>query len=68
MDTIKFIIQRSNTMCRITARDIRTDIRNLSDGGCISDMEILLDEMENIKQKAKEMGFNVVFEIEDFRD
>lgn len=68
MDTIKFMIQRSSTMCRIVARDIRTDIRKLSDGGCIGDMEILLDEMENIKQKAKEMGFNVVFEIEDFRD
>lgn len=55
------IIKLSDDMCRIVARDIRTVIRKLSDGGCICNIEVLLDEMERIENEASAMGYEVVF-------
>lgn len=50
-------------MCRIVAHDIRTEIRKLSDGGCICDIATLFDEMDRIKDEMSTLGYNAVFDI-----
>lgn len=65
MEKIVFnILMHSDNMCRIVARDIRTDIRKLSDGGCISDYNILISEMVHITNKAYNIGYEAVFKFE----
>lgn len=69
MEKIIFTIHHCNDdMCRIVAKNIKTDIRKLSDEACICDMDGLLDEMERIKADAEAIGYEVLFEIEDFRN
>lgn len=67
METIKFSIKRmvTNDMCRIKAHDIRSIYRDY-ETGCISTLEILLAEMQYIKNDIKEKyGNDVIFEYED---
>lgn len=65
MEKITFDIWKlSDDMCRIVAHDIRTDIRKLSDGGCIGDIETLLAEMERIRDEASVIGYEVVFTLQ----
>lgn len=65
MEKIVFnILMHSDHMCRIVARDIRTDIRKLSDGGCISSYDVLISEMNHITNKASDMGYEAVFKLE----
>lgn len=63
METIKFIIWNHHNLCYIATSDIRKEIRKLSEGGCIGELDILLDEMSRIKREAKSTGYDVVFEI-----
>ena len=52
MEQITFVIWKSaGDMCRIEARDIRKNIRQVSDGGGICDLETLLYEMSRIKHE-----------------
>lgn len=68
MDKIKFDVWRiTDDMCRITAHDIRTDIRKLSDGAVICDITTLLDEMTSIIEKTAVIGYKVVFDVIDGR-
>lgn len=65
MEKVTFDIRRlRDDVCRIVAYDIRTDIRKLSDGGCIGDIETLLSEMERIRDEASIMGYEVVFTLQ----
>lgn len=64
MEEIKCTIwKEGNGLYRITVNDIR--YRKL-DTACISDIDILFDSMEGIKEVlGKEQGANVVFETID---
>ena len=65
MEKIVFnILMHSDNMCRIVARDIRTDIRKLSDGGFISSYDVLISEMNHITNKVSDMGYEAVFNLE----
>lgn len=69
METIKFWIKRvSNDMCRIVARDIRSEYRKIADGACICDMATMLNYMETIEATVMmKYGNEVVFEYIDNR-
>ena len=65
MEKLTFdIFKLDDSMCIIHARNVRTDIRKLANGGCICDIETLLDEMERIKDEALVMGYEVVFTLQ----
>lgn len=62
MEKITFDIWKlSHDTCRIDTQDIRTDIRKISGGNCIDDIETLFAEMERIRDEASIMGYEVVF-------
>lgn len=64
MEQITFVILKvADDMYRIEARDIRKNIRQVSDGGCICDLGTLLYEMSRIKHEIHSMGYDVVFEL-----
>ena len=64
MNKVSFYIQvYKSGWCRIVARDCRTVIRNLSDGACITSMDVLTGEMKRITAAAKEMNFSAAFEV-----
>ena len=64
MEKITFVVWKlADDMCRIEARDIRKNIRQVSDGGCICDLETLLYEMSRTKHEIHSMGYDVVFEL-----
>lgn len=50
-------------MCRIVANSCNSEIRKLSDGGCICDITTLFDEMDRIKDEMSMLGYNAVFDI-----
>jgi len=63
MQDLKFDIHIiSSDMCRITTRDCRTELKKISDGACICSIEIMLGVMKDIEKKAREKGYNAVFE------
>lgn len=56
------IIRLSPDMCRIVSNDIRQEFKAIADGGCISSLEIMLEEMERITQEVREKhGKEVIF-------
>ena len=64
METVRFYINRiSPDMCRIVPVDIRTQFRTIADGGCICDIETLLNEMQHITTECAKIGFSAQFEV-----
>lgn len=64
MNKVEFIIHRiSADMCRITANNILEKYKRISDGGCITDIETLLDEIQEITRKTREHGGEAIFTI-----
>lgn len=61
MEEIKFRVIVNGDMCRIEARDIRREIRNISGGGCICSLDVMLGEMQRINADAEKAGFHAVF-------
>lgn len=62
MEEIKFtIIRIGNDICRIKAKDIRSIYKNISDGGCITSVNVLLSQIEYISKKVEKLGDRVVF-------
>ena len=63
METVKFtVMDVGSGMCRVVPHDIRTIFRKIADGGCISSLGVLLDEMDHITKACTEIGFIAVFE------
>lgn len=56
MEIIKFRVIICGNMCRIEANDIRSTYRNISDGGCICSLDVMLSEMQRISEEAKTHG------------
>ena len=66
MEKVKFIIWNyDGHMCRIATSDCRSAIRKISDGACITSLEMLLCEMKKITEELKGRNMQVVFEIID---
>lgn len=66
MEKVKFIIWNyDGHMCRIATSDCRAAIRKISDGACITSLEMLLCEMKKITEELKGRNMQVVFEIID---
>lgn len=66
MNKVEFIIHRiSADMCRITANSILEKYKRISDGGCITDIETLLAEMQEITRKTREHGGEAIFTIQE---
>lgn len=62
METIKFrIIKVSNNMCRIEASDYRTIYRSIANGACICSLDVMLSEIEHIKNEVEKLGNSVIF-------
>lgn len=59
---VEFVINRiSADMCRITANNILEKYKQITDGGCITDLETLLDEIQEITRKTREQGDEAIF-------
>ena len=59
---VEFVIYRISTdMCRIAANNILEKYKRISDGGCITDIETLLDEIQEITRKTREQGDEAIF-------
>lgn len=59
---VEFVINRiSADMCRITANNILEKYKQITDGGCITDLETLLDEIQEIKRKTADQGDEAIF-------
>ena len=59
---VEFVINRiSADMCRITANNILEKYKQITDGGCITDLETLLDEIQEIKHKTADQGDEAIF-------
>lgn len=59
---VEFVINRiSADMCRITANNILEKYKQITDGGCITDLETLLDEIQEIKRKTADQGNEAIF-------
>lgn len=59
---VEFVINRiSANMCRITANNILEKYKQITDGGCITDLETLLDEIQEIKRKTADQGDEAIF-------
>lgn len=59
-EKIAFTIWNNKGMCRIEANDCRSEIRALSNGACISDMEVLNYELNRINvELAKRRAYPV---------
>lgn len=59
---VEFVINRiSADMCRITANNILEKYKQITDGGCITDLETLLDEIQEIKNKTADQGDEAIF-------
>jgi len=64
METVRFYFNRiSPDMCRIVPVDIRSQFRLIADGGCICDIETLLNEMNRITAECEKIGFSARFEV-----
>ena len=50
-------------MCRIVTRDIRSELRDLADGGCICSLEVMLCVMQDITERAAKLGYEAVFSL-----
>ena len=50
-------------MCRIVPNDIRSKFREISDGGCIVSLDVMLAEMDYITKKCAEIGITALFEM-----
>lgn len=63
METIRYNIYicEHYNMCRIVSNDIRTVYRKLSDGACITSLDVLLLEVERITQEVEKLGNKAVF-------
>ena len=62
MEKIKFTISKiGDDMCRIKAKDIRSIYKNISNGGCITSMDVLLSEMQHIKTEVEKLRKEAVF-------
>lgn len=60
-EKISFTIWNYGDFCRIEANDCRTTIRNLSDGACIFDLDILLHELDRIGAELEKINAIPVF-------
>lgn len=59
---VEFVINRiSADICRITANNILEKYKQITDGGCITDLETLLDEIQEIKRKTADQGDEAIF-------
>lgn len=59
---VEFVINRiSADMCRITVNNILEKYKQITDGGCITDLETLLDEIQEIKRKTADQGNEAIF-------
>lgn len=62
METIKCrIIKVDDNICRITINDCRSIYRNISDGACISSMDVMLYEIDRITNEIKKLGGRAIF-------
>lgn len=64
METVKFTINViSPNMCRIVPNDIRSKFKEISDGGCITSLDVMLAEMDSITKECAELGITALFEM-----
>lgn len=66
MEKITFnIIKLGSDICRIVPNDIRSQYKEIADGGCILSLDVMLEHMEYIKHEVKERyGNEVAFQID----
>lgn len=62
MKDVSFIIWNYGNMCRIETSHIGKTFCNMCDGGCIMDLETMLQEMERITEECKKIGYTAKFE------
>lgn len=61
MNDIFFNIWNHGDFCRIETSDCRQAVRNISDGACIFDINILLSEIWRISNECEKIGARAVF-------
>lgn len=65
MNKIIFTVYRGNTLSRIVADTTVELFRDLSDGACIGQNDILLSEMDRISMVCEERGAIALFRFVD---
>ena len=59
--TVVFQIWRRGNMCRISTNNMR--YRKIANGGCVTSISVLLDEMTYITEECQKKDDHAVFEI-----